>query len=260
MPYTLLLVDDDREFRAEFREFLDGYEVVEAHDGEEALRLLAKPNEIDLVILDEMLPGRRGTIVLREMKKLAPALGIVILTGHSSKDVAVEALKGRADEYLEKPLDPVGARAVIERLLSSREGGGEVSAQDIGGRIERVKRFIARNCHRKVALSDAAAAVCMSPKYLSRVFRERTGQGFNEFYLRAKIARAKEMLRGTRLTVEQLSDRLGYRNAESFVRIFSKFTGRTPAKFRATGGRPCARAARAQVARGRKPCARRRRS
>jgi len=236
MPYTLLLVDDDREFRAEFREFLDEYTVVEARDGEEALRLIRAPNEIDLVILDVMMPGARGTAVLKEIKKLAPALGIVILTGHSSKDVAVEALKGRADEYLEKPLDPVQVKAVIERLLAAREGGVEISAQDIGGRIERVKRFILRNCHRKVSLADAAAAACLSPKYLSRVFKERTKQGFNEFYLRAKIEKAKELLRDTRLTVEQLSDRLGYRNAESFVRIFSKFAGWTPAKFRAGRG------------------------
>lgn len=131
MPYTLLLVDDDREFRAEFRDCFDDYAVMEAHNGEEALAILKKPNEIDLVILDVMMPGARGTLVLREIKKLAPSLGIVILTGHSSKDVAVEALKGRADEYLEKPFDPGAARAVIERLLAGGDGGGDCRAAEI---------------------------------------------------------------------------------------------------------------------------------
>jgi YesN/AraC family two-component response regulator len=232
MPYTLLLVDDDGEFRTEFRDFLDDYTVVEARDGDEALRILKKPNEIDLVILDQMMPGARGTVVLREIKRIAPTLGIVILTGHSSKDVAIEALKGRADEYLEKPLDPAGARTVIERLLAGREGIEDVSAQDLAGKIERVKRFVLRNCQRKVSLRDAAATACLSPKYLSRAFKELTGRGFNEFYLRAKVERAKELLRDTRLTVEQLSDRLAYQNAESFVRIFRKYAGRTPAKYR----------------------------
>lgn len=232
MPYTLLLVDDDREFRTEFRDCFDDYAVMEAHNGEEALTILKKPNEIDLVILDVMMPGARGTLVLREIKKLAPSLGIVILTGHSSKDVAVEALKGRADEYLEKPFDPDAARAVIERLLAGGDGGGEAAGQDIGSRIERVKRFVLKNCHRKVLLRDAAAAVCVSPKYLSRAFRNLEGRGFNEFYLRAKVEKAKGLLRGTRLTVEQLSDRLGYQNAESFVRTFAKYAGRTPTEYR----------------------------
>lgn len=237
MPYTILLVDDDREFRAEFRDCFDDFSVTEAADGEEALALLRKPNEIDLVILDVMLPGARGTVVLKEIKKIAPSLGIVILTGHGSKDVAVEALKGRADDYLEKPLDPSAARTVMERLLAGRDGEAD-DGQDIGSRIERVKRFVLKNCHRKVTLRDAAAAVCLSPKYLSRAFRERAGCGFNKFYLRAKVGMAKELLRGTCLTVEQLSDRLGYQNPESFVRTFANYAGMTPTEYRSGRKRP----------------------
>ena len=62
------------------------------------MQLLRKPNEIDLVLLDVMMPGLSGTEVLREMKKLSPNLAIIILTGYSSKDVAIEALKGHADD------------------------------------------------------------------------------------------------------------------------------------------------------------------
>lgn len=237
MPYTILLVDDDRDFRTEFRDYFEGYTIIEARDGEEALRILKQPNEIDLAVLDVVMPGQRGTVVLKEIKRQAPGLGIVMMTGHSTKDVAVEALKGRADDYLEKPLDPAEAKEVIDRLLAAREGGGEISEQGIEGRIERVKRFVMRNCHRKVSLADAAAAACVSAKYLSRVFKERTKQGFNEFYLRAKIERAKELLRDTRMTVEQVSDKVGYRNAESFIRIFRKIAGNTPAGYRGSAAR-----------------------
>ena len=54
MAYNILLVDDDREFREEFRDFLHDYNVVEASNGNEALELLSRPNEIDVVILDVM--------------------------------------------------------------------------------------------------------------------------------------------------------------------------------------------------------------
>ncbi len=102
MPYNVLLVDDDKMFREELREALEDYRVVEAANGKEALEILKKPNEIDIVMLDVMMPGLPGTEVLKEIKKISPSLSVVMLTGYSSKDVAIEALKGRADDYIEK--------------------------------------------------------------------------------------------------------------------------------------------------------------
>jgi len=77
-----------------------------------------------------------------------------------------------------------------------------------------------------------ANAVCLSPKYLSRVFKEKTGEDFNYYKLGIKISKAKELLTGTAKTVSEVSDKLGYRNAESFIRIFAKFTGKTPTGYR----------------------------
>ena len=234
MPYSILLVDDDNEFREEFRELFDDYRFVEAQNGREALDALAKPNEIDLVILDVKLPDMRGTKVLQEMKRIAPALPVIILTGYSSKDVAIEALKGNADDYIEKPIDVEKAIESI-RLLLERSGAGSVDTEGTGGKIARIKSFLERNYHKKVSLEEAAALVCLSPKYLSRLFRERTGQGFNEYRLHHKIEHAMELLRHTEATVNQIAYQLGYQNAESFIRIFKKATGRTPSDFR---GRP----------------------
>jgi CheY-like chemotaxis protein len=57
MPSKILLVDDDKDFRVELKECLSGYDIVEASSGEEAINILKKPNDIDLVILDVNLPG-----------------------------------------------------------------------------------------------------------------------------------------------------------------------------------------------------------
>ncbi|MCX6353572.1 MAG: response regulator transcription factor [Candidatus Aureabacteria bacterium] len=236
MPYTILLVDDDKEFRSEFRDYLDEYEIVEASSGEEALRILAKPNEIDLVILDVMMPGMRGTEVLKRMKKMEPRLGIIILTGYSSKDVAIEALKGRADEYLEKPFPIAKAKELIVNLLESKNGETDVSALDIKGKIEKIKRFVERNCYKRIGLNDAAVAVCLSPKYLSRIFRQITGKSFSSYRLNIKIGKAKELLRDTGMNVSQISERLGYENAESFIRQFKQHTSKTPTAYRGGKG------------------------
>lgn len=232
MPYTILLVDDDREFRSEFRDCFDDYQVVEAPSGEEALRLLAKPNEIDLVVLDVMMPGLRGTEVLRRIKDMQPGLGIVILTGYSSKDVAVEALKGRADEYIEKPFSVPRAREIIQGLLQVKSGEADNAALDLRGKVEKTKRFIERNCYKRVSLNDAAAAVCLSAKYLSRIFKQVAGKSFSQYRLHNTIEKSKELLLKTGLNVSQIAGRLAYENVESFIRQFKRRTRMTPTEFR----------------------------
>lgn len=232
MPYNILLVDDDKEFREEFRDYLEDYQVIEACNGEEALKLLKKPNVIDLVILDVMMPGLRGTEVLKEMRKTDPHLGIIILTGYSSEDVAIEALKGRADDYIQKPVDIDKAKEIIERLLETKRGEGDIDIVDIKGKIERVKHFVERNYHKKVCLKDAAQAVYLSPKYLSRIFKQSTGKSFSEYKLKIKTEKAKELLSKTGYNVNQLAEKLGYENAESFIRLFRRFAGYTPTEYR----------------------------
>src|SRR3989338_2779539 len=125
MSYQILLVDDDSDFREEMRECLSQrYRVIEAASGEEALDLIKQPNAIDVVILDVIMPGLRGTDVLKQMRQVNPNLGIVMLTGQSSKDAAIEAVKGHADDYIEKPLDMDYFLQTIEKILRRQDAKG----------------------------------------------------------------------------------------------------------------------------------------
>ncbi|MCF7916388.1 MAG: response regulator [Candidatus Omnitrophica bacterium] len=232
MPYSILLVDDDREFQREFIASFDNYSIVPASSGEEALKILSGPHEIDLVLLDVMLPGQRGTEILKKLKKTKPELKVIILTGYSNKDIAIEALKADADDYLEKPLDLEKAVVIFEQYLKYGTKRNKLGTSSIEEKIARVKEYVQRNYHTQVSLNDAAKIVFLSPKYLSRVFAKVTGQGFNQFKLSCKIDKAKELLQGSSLTIEQISYELGYQNIESFVRIFKKFTGKRPTQFR----------------------------
>lgn len=229
----VLIVDDDKDFRDEFRDTFEEYEIIEASDGEEALKVLKNPNEISLIILDVMMPGLRGTEVLKAIKKMVnPEVGIIIITGHGSKDVVIDALRGDADEYIEKPIDIDKMRKAIERVLENKKGKDDLNVLDIKGKIERIKRFIEINCYKKVRLEDGATAVCLSPKYLSRIFKQNTGIGFNEYKLGVKIKKAKKLLKTTGYNIGQISDKMGYQNIESFIRTFKKLTNRTPTQYR----------------------------
>jgi two-component system, response regulator YesN len=226
MPEKILVVDDEIDFREELKDCLENYEIMEA------IKLLRHANEIALVILDVNLPGIIGTEVLREIKKTDPNLGIIILTGYSSKDVAIDALKGHADDYIEKPVDINKLKEVIARVLSVRRGEVDISLCDLKGKVEKVKQFIENNWNRKTCLEDAANVVCLSQKYLSRVFKQYTGKNFSEYKLAIKVQKAKYLLAKTGYNVNQVSDKLGYENTESFIRQFKKIAGCTPTSYR----------------------------
>ncbi|MFW6211194.1 MAG: helix-turn-helix domain-containing protein, partial [bacterium] len=91
--------------------------------------------------------------------------------------------------------------------------------------------IMAKNFDKKISLAGMADFVAISPKYLSRVFEEVEGIGFSDYKLKIKTDEAKKLLMKG-YTVEQVSDELGYRNPESFIRIFKKITGKTPSRFR----------------------------
>ncbi len=232
MPEKILVVDDEADFRDELKDCLEDYEVIEASDGAQAIKLLKHANEIALIILDVNLPGITGTEVLREIRKTNPNLGIIILTGYSSKDVAIDALKGHADDYIEKPIDIDKLKEVIERILSVKRGDIDISVCDLKGKVEKIKQFIENNWHRKTCLEDAANVVCLSQKYLSRIFKQHTGKNFSEYKLAVKVQKAKYLLTKTGYNVNQVSEKLGYENTESFIRQFKKIAGCTPTSFR----------------------------
>ncbi|MBF0572032.1 MAG: response regulator [Candidatus Omnitrophica bacterium] len=232
MSKKILVVDDNDDLRAEIRDFLDTYEIFEASSGEAALAILRRANDISLVILDVMMTGISGLDVLSEIKGKDPKVGVIILTGHSSKDVAIEALKLRADDYIEKPINIERFHEAVERMMAIHNGEPEISSLDIKGKMLKVKNFIEANRFKKIGLNDASDLVKLSPKYLSRGFKEHMKIGFNEYKLQVKIKQAKEILLKTGYTVNQISEKLGYENAESFIRQFKKIVRNTPAQYR----------------------------
>ena len=232
MRGKILLVDDSKDLRADFKLWYEEYDITEASCAQEALDILKKPNELDLIILDVQMPGMSGLAALEKIKAIAPEKSVIIMTGFSTKDVAIHALIAKADNYIEKPFDIGTMREAIEKELRAASGADRPDEMDIAGKIEHVRWFLEGNCFKKITLQDAARVVYMSPKYLSRIFREKTGMGFNEYKLKVKMAQAKKMLRSTGSSVKQISSKLGYANAESFIKQFEKIVRTTPSCYR----------------------------
>jgi len=233
MPYKILLVEDDESFAEEFVDCLDEYNVLHAKTGKDAIAIFKKPHMIDMVILDVGLPDMSGTEVLRHLRASHPGVGIIILTGQGTKEVIVDALKGKADDYMEKPFNVGELKNTIQQILRSKnEKDSTVFSKDTEGKIELAKRFAQSNINKRISLKEVAEELCLSPKYFSRLFKEQTGFGFNEYRLKIKFQEAQSILKDSNLNVGQVAQKFGYQDLKSFTRLFKKYTGNTPSIYR----------------------------
>jgi DNA-binding NtrC family response regulator len=117
---TVLVVDDEQGVRASIRAILeDTCEVLEAEDGAAALELL-RTRDVDVVFLDQRMPGEAGLDVLPKVKAADPSTVVVIATAVREVRDAVEALKRGAWDYLTKPFDVDDILLLVERALEKR--------------------------------------------------------------------------------------------------------------------------------------------
>ena len=116
----ILVVDDERGM-CEFLRFLlqeEGYEVDIAHSGDQALEKV-KESKFQLILVDIKMPGMDGLEMLRKLREADEDTVVIVMTGYSSLDTAIKAIKYDASDYLTKPFDdPDAVLAAVERGLA----------------------------------------------------------------------------------------------------------------------------------------------
>ncbi len=132
--YKILIADDEARMRKLLRDFLirENYEIVEAEDGDEALKIFENDKDISLIILDVMMPGRDGWEVCKEIRKTSD-IPIIMLTAKDTESDELESFDSGADEFISKPVSPKVLVARISALIRRTYGDGEASVIDAGG-------------------------------------------------------------------------------------------------------------------------------
>lgn len=122
-PIRILLVDDEQAFGAALAERLAsrGYQTQYVMRSEEALRVLAEDQDIDVLLLDVMLPGMDGLEMLRRIRAGHPQVETIMLTAHATVAAAVAAMRMGAREYLIKPCDFADLTAKVEAAAARKD-------------------------------------------------------------------------------------------------------------------------------------------
>jgi DNA-binding NtrC family response regulator len=119
----ILVVDDEEHLRRMMRLTLEasGYEVAEAADGEEGLRLFGDGLRFDATLLDQRMPGMDGLETLRRMKLQRAEACIVMVTAYATIELAVDAMKLGATDFVRKPMTPDTLRHAVAAALAKRD-------------------------------------------------------------------------------------------------------------------------------------------
>ena len=117
MNRRVLIIDDETNIRRMMRLALeaDGYEVEDAPDGMKGLELFGDGSRFDAVVLDQKMPGMDGIETLRQMLRKAPGATVIMATAFGSIELAVDAMKAGARDFLKKPLTPALLRDAVAR-------------------------------------------------------------------------------------------------------------------------------------------------
>ena len=135
----ILVTDDEKSIRNALREILEfeGYTVLEAENGDTALKTI-ESERVDLVMLDIKMKGMDGIEVLSEIKKREKDLPVIMISGHGTIKIAVEATKNGAYDFLEKPPDLNRLLISIRNALKNSELHRENKQirQELNGAVE----------------------------------------------------------------------------------------------------------------------------
>ncbi|HTS19422.1 MAG TPA: sigma-54 dependent transcriptional regulator [Verrucomicrobiae bacterium] len=143
----LLVVDDEADIRRAFQRNLtsETLQVVEAGNGEEAIRMVAKERP-NLVVMDIRMGGTSGLDVLRKLRELDPKLLIIMMTAFGTTQTAIEAMKLGAYDYVLKPLEVPKLKALIESALkAARDMREVVSYQPLLGSEDHAEGIVGKS-------------------------------------------------------------------------------------------------------------------
>ncbi|MBE0475969.1 MAG: sigma-54-dependent Fis family transcriptional regulator [Coriobacteriia bacterium] len=151
MNRRVLIADDEKNMRWVLGQALssEGYDVLEAADGKEALSAVAEQAP-DVMVLDYKMPKPDGMEVLRRLRGKGQGFPIIMLTAHGNVSQAVEAMKAGANEYLTKPFDLEELKLAIEK---------SIQVSELAAEVERLREEIDRDY-------DVEGIVAADPKML----------------------------------------------------------------------------------------------
>ena len=224
--------------------------VAEAGDGQEGYEKILEYRP-DVVIADICMPYMDGIEMIRKASEEVRFKSI-LLTSYADFEYARRAIEARVCEYLLKPVDEEALAGVMARLgeeiASSRQvelvleqaelEGGDLNLEyymklDLSENqyVSRAIGAIKDRFAKKLSIESISEEMGVSASYLSRKFKEVTGQTFLDFLNKYRVQQAVALLGTRQYRVSEISEATGFTDYKHFCSVFKKYTSKSPTKF-----------------------------
>ena len=244
---SILLVEDNAEFRAFMKEQLDqSYWVIEAANGSEGEKLAIERNP-DLIVSDVMMPVMDGITLCERIKSNIQTshIPIILLTARTSDEDKTHGYKVGADSYITKPFNFDILLIRILKLIELQEKRKwnfhkniEVTPSSITitsldeKLVQKALRCVERNMdNTEFTVEQLAADVGMTRMSLYRKLQSLTGQSPVEFIRSIRLKRAAQLLKDTDLSIKEIADMTGFNITRYFTKCFKEMFDTLPSEY-----------------------------
>ena len=241
--YRMVIADDEEIVRNGIREAIDwqslGITVTGCVGDGEALCREAIATRADIAMVDIRMPILDGLAAIERIRKELPGCECIIFTAYEDFSYARKALELGVMAYITKPVlkeEVIEKAQLAVRRLKKREQAARQDVPDEAAPISRIKRYVMSHLS-TVSLLSAADHMQMNPAYLSRYFKEKTGENFVDYCKTVKLEKACQLLRETSMKIYEIANELGYTNAQHFSTVFRENKGITPLEYRQSRGK-----------------------
>lgn len=236
--YRLVVADDDYAFLNGMIRYMDwkalGIEVAgHAQNGKEAWEICQRVRP-DILLTDVRMPYLGGIELACRVHEQFDLCQIIFMSVYSEKSDLKMAIRVRAIDYIEKPIDIAGLNGALGRAVkilqeNARPAPGENAySRSVGD----VVHYILENFSREITIDFLASQVYLSANYLSGRFKAETGKTINQYLTDIRMEQAKAMLREPGKSVADVASAVGYTDERYFSKLFAKTTGMTPSQYR----------------------------
>jgi two-component system, response regulator YesN len=251
--YKLLIADDEYEIRNGLSNYFPwndiGFEVVhQASNGVEVLQYL-KVHSVDAILCDIRMPVMTGIDLAKELYTQKSPVKIIFLSGYKEFDYAQKAINYGVKNYILKPTKYDELLSIFTKIKEELDREKQsasafntdnlepsiiekenVKPLDSDRIIVRIKAYVMEN-YKDASLEGASQMVHMNPHYISKYFKEKTGENFSDFVVGVKMSKAADLLNHSNHKVYEISELIGYSNSKNFTRSFRKYFGKSPSEF-----------------------------
>ena len=204
------------------------------------------------MILDIQMPIMGGLEASKIIQQEYLEVTTIFLTAYAEFGYAQEAIRHGVRGYVLKsnlledlPKELKGVKAVLEekeqqRLMNEKlkefMGNAEAEPEDIPlsyneQMISQIRQYVSDHLAEKLVLSDIAQAVHMNKSYLSRIYKQKTGENLFDMINRMRIEKAKEYIRQGNRKLYEIGYEIGFDDTAYFSKLFKKYEGCSPREF-----------------------------